>query len=140
MGLDNGIVLKTKMNITESNIPSYVCVEDISKYLETDKIRGYEICHWRNCYGIRNEIINVCSNIKSDGKSELNEYDIELIRDMLIDYLKNPESWDDKARSIWELDIMIDQIAQQVVNLSWLMQFMSDKSNQHWTVEFYDSY
>lgn len=140
MGLTNGVILKTKTSINLKNIPAYVKIEDVTRYYTEEKIFVYEICYWRNCWTTRTEILNNCPNIeKENSKSELNRENIEVIQDILANYLKNPDTWNE-GRSIWDFDEMVETLAQQVVNLGWLKQYMSDKSNQHWRVEFYNLY
>ena len=141
MGLDNGIILKTKTPIDLDTIPAYVNVEDMSMYYKDENVYAYECCYWRNCWTTRNEIINTCPNARDceEGESELNKKDVQIVQDILVNYLKNPESWDE-GRSIWDFDEMAGVLSQQVINLGWLLQYMSDKANQHWIVEFYDSY
>lgn len=139
MGLDNGIHLKTKKKLDLDNLPNYVHIDDDTEYFEDKSMNVYEICYWRNCWTTRSEILKNCPNAEEDGESELNIKDIEELQNILVGYLKNPESWDE-GRSIWDFNEMMERIAQQVVNLGWLLTYMSDKSNQHWIVEFYDSY
>lgn len=130
MGLDNGIILRHK---GEVYAPSYVKIE---KFEEENGDINWEVCYWRKCQGVRNEILGVIGHMVDDG----GEYDLtpsmlEKIRNVMYEQLCYPESW---YSQIWSFDEMIPHLAQEIVNISWLLDFM--KENPHATAYFYDSY
>ena len=129
MGLDNGIVLKYRGDV---NPPSYVRIE---KYDEFESNVEWEVCYWRKCHGIRDDIIGLLGGESDDSVYDLSIKDVENIMDLMYETLKSPEDW---RSPIWSFDEMIRHLAQEIVNLSWLLEFMQE--NPHATAYFYDSY
>ena len=129
MGLDNGIVLQTKR---ELEIPPYVYTGH--EYLNNR--HTYEICYWRKCCSIRDMILR-CINAEEndDGRYDLSIKDIERIRDGMYKVLCNA---DDFESSFWSFEDMIGNIAQCIVNLTWLLEIM--RNDMFCRVCFYDSY
>lgn len=132
MGLDNGIILKTKNKI--ENIPEYIKISEIN-YDNDKNFYSYDICYWRKCWNIRNKIFIIAKNSVDGGIGELTISDIETIKNILFEFLCNGENWDG---SIWEFGEMIPQLAQDIVNLSWLTNYLKNNSKSY--SYFYDSY
>ena len=142
MGLDNGIQLITKQKLDlddQDIIPEYVHIEfdefDTNKYKDG---YYYNICYWRKCSCIRNSILNnIFNEYNSAGGifviDKINQ--IEQIQDILIYHLLNPEQW---RSAIWTLDEACHNIAQCIINLAWLKEFI--QMHIFNKVIFYDSY
>ena len=142
MGLDNGIQLITKQKLDLDDweiIPEYVHIEfdefDTNKYKDG---YYYNICYWRKCQCIRNAILNHVFNEKNSAGGifvidKVNQ--IEQIQDILIYHLLNPEQW---RSAIWTLDEACHNIAQCIINLAWLKEFIQMHTFNK--VIFYDSY
>lgn len=142
MGLDNGIQLITKQKLDLDDweiIPEYVHIEfdefDTNHYKDG---YYYNICYWRKCQCIRNAILNHVFNEKNSAGGifvidKVNQ--IEQIQDILIYHLLNPEQW---RSAIWTLDEACHNIAQCIINLAWLKEFIQMHTFNK--VIFYDSY
>ena len=137
MGLDNSIILRTKHKFQEDEIPS--CVKNI-EYTENE----YQICYWRKCWNIRGVILDCISDTYTeeteDGEYDINNKHIDNIINGLCDLLKNGVEMEEEwlSECIWSFDEMIPRIAQNIVNLSWLKQYMINNTN--YSVVFIDSY
>ena len=142
MGLDNGIQLITKQKLDLDDweiIPEYVHIEfdefDTNKYKDG---YYYNICYWRKCSCIRNLILNnIFNEYNSAGVifviDKINQ--IEQIQDILIYHLLNPKQW---RSAIWTLDEACHNIAQCIINLAWLKEFIQMHTFNK--VIFYDSF
>lgn len=130
MGLDNGIILRTKNKI--ENIPYYVDVQ----YSPVNE--EYTICYWRKCGTLRDEILTAIDAEPDEYSFELSTGDVQNIIDVILSYFSDISYWDDVGNSIWNFKEMIPHFAQDIVNLEWLMDYMKD--NVAAVVEFYDSY
>ena len=142
MGLDNGIQLITKQKLDLDDwdiIPEYVHIEfdefDNNKYKDG---YYYNICYWRKCSCIRNLILNnIFNEYNSAGGifviDKINQ--IEQIQDILIYHLLNPKQW---RSAIWTLDEACHNIAQCIINLAWLKEFIQMHTFNK--VIFYDSF
>ena len=142
MGLDNGIQLITKQKFDLDDweiIPEYVHIEfdefDTNKYKDG---YYYNICYWRKYQCIRNAILNHVFNEKNSAGGifiidKVNQ--IEQIQDILIYHLLNPEQW---RSAIWTLDEACHNIAQCIINLAWLKEFIQMHTFNK--VIFYDSF
>lgn len=131
MGLDNGIILKVNPNT----------ITNLNKLVRLDKTWGEdphtEVCYWRKCWGIRNAIIGKFHFPTDCGKFKLDAEDIPVIIKILFDFY-GKEEWEEKADSIWEWDEFKDNLRQQILNLTWLYDYML--ANPECEVYFYDSY
>ena len=87
MGLDNGI------RICKKNLNSSIILNE--SFIPSD----YEVCYWRKCWGIRNDIIDYLRNTY-ELQEELYEYeltlaDLQAIYDILLSWY-NKSKVDDK--------------------------------------------
>lgn len=142
MGLDNGIMLKTKRPIRDWEIPSYVDIflyenKEENEIKNENRIYEYEVCYWRKWWGFRNTVLDEAPNIYDGENSFLKAEDIDAMIDVLHQLLDNPEEWE---CPIWGLSEVLGHIAQSIVNLNWLKDFIAE--NQSWIYDcyFYDSY
>lgn len=128
MGLDNGIILR------DVNPKELV----VNKLINLDNLEdtSAEICYWRKCWGIRNEIVGKL-HFNDNEESKLDAEDIPVIIKILFDFYGQTE-WEEDADSIWEWDEFKDTLRQQIFNLMWLYDYMLEHSDAK--VIFYDSY
>lgn len=135
MGLDNGITLYTKHEIDFNKEPSYL-VKFVNMFRAG--VYEYDICYWRKCWDVRERIINILNAGQEGGAYEIDTPEqVIAIREALIDFLRQPEEWRD---SIWEIGEILDTLGQQIINLTWLADYMTKHRNEYLVVEFYDSY
>lgn len=124
MGLDNGIIVKTKINY-----PKFV---DVTHINNTD-----EICYWRKCWGIRNSIMALFpERTKTQSIFNLTREDIWDILNILK-WFNNKNKWDTSANSIWEYHEFKPILKRQIKTLKWLYSYMN---NHEVELYFYDSY
>ena len=133
MGLDNGFCIN---HIDRKEIPSFVKLpfENMVNY-----DGGIDICYWRKCWGIRNDILSwLHVTEKNDSHTNVDAEDIPGIIEILENYCSK-EYWDDNADSIWDFSEAIDfMLIQQIINLKWLYNYMLEHPEV--TCYFYDSY
>lgn len=136
MGLDNGIEVR---RTPEANKIAELKVfnKDYDKELEYD----FEICYWRKCWGLRNDILFLIGKRwvpEEEYKFVITKSDVDNIIKLLASY--NEDTWED---SIWEWTSEEDgwsyseHIKQDIESLKLLRQLM-DKYELE--VYFYDSY
>ena len=135
MGLDNSIEIKR--NVYTNSIPELRQFE-----LEYDKAYEYdfEICYWRKCWNIRNDILWIIGERLSDKyEYTLDKEDIDQIIKLLESY--NADNFEDSGGCIWDWDDeeypYSEKIQQDIASLKVLRQLM-DKYELE--VYFYDSY
>ena len=144
MGLDNGIILRTKHMINPKDIPPYIKIE-LSDWEEDNDYNtsywDYDICYWRKCWNVQKAILELGVEEDNNGYYELTIYNICCIIDFLIEYLKFMEQWQwdyEDGNTIWEAEDMVAYIAQDIVNLNWLKEYLF--TNRGSVAIFYDSY
>ena len=96
MGLDNSIEIKR--NAYTNSIPELRQFE-----LEYDKAYEYdfEICYWRKCWNIRNDILWIIGERLSDKyEYTLDKEDIDQIIKLLESY--NADNFEDSGGCIWD--------------------------------------
>ena len=135
MGLDNSIEIKR--NAYTNSIPELRQFE-----LEYDKAYEYdfEICYWRKCWNIRNDILWIIGERLSDKyEYTLDKEDIDQIIKLLESY--NADNFEDSGGCIWDWDDeeypYSEKVQQDIESLKVLRQLM-DKYELE--VYFYDSY
>lgn len=138
MGLDNGIILKTKkkLNISE-DIPSYAKIEE--SYMDSECTGGfeYDVCYWRKCWNIRSKMKEIIDMPEMDYRRELTIPNLMAISNMLYSCLCHPEDWIFED-CFWTFDEMMPHIAQDIVNISWLIEYLKDDTHSY--CYFYDSF
>ena len=149
MGLDNGIILKTRRPLVDAD---FYNEENERMILSHDMWRmpvepnedgwyEYEICYWRKCWNIRERILNILGGDRGDigggYYEDLTTTDILGISDAIYLLLYNgAEHWRD---SIWEFEEVVPNLGADIAKLGWLVRFM-EKNAMSCEVEFYDSY
>ena len=139
MGLDNGIYWKPRNN-GEKNIAFPDYVEFSYDSVENE----YEVCCWRKCWGLRGNILDIIDNnakVKIDGEDygyELTRVDLIKIQNILFNYFKHPDWWDEE-NNFWSFNDIKECLAQNIVNLGWMIKYMR-MDNPMALVYFIDSY
>lgn len=130
MGLDSGVIIK-KNDKTEA-------VDDKLSALFEEYTHGqyYDVCYWRKCYNLRNEILYIIGH-RFDEEYEFG-LDVEDV-EQIIEYLSsiNEDNWEDSGQSIWEWNEMEEHIQNDIENLNALVELMNEHDMD---VVFYDSY
>lgn len=141
MGLDNGILLRTKKPLPAD------CPIDLEGVREPDIYKGewfeYEICYWRKCWNIREKMYYILYN---DG-APVKEFDVngflslsafKRVWKMLNDF--NEKNWKYPRETIWEWVEFEDHIERDLQVIEWLIQLLKDWDTDDYEIEFYDSY
>lgn len=129
IGLDNGIVLNKPTNV----IPFYVKVDDW--VLSHNSV---EICYWRKCWGIRNEILCLFPEAEpNDSCLDLTPEHIRSIRKIIRSFM-NRKKWEEEGMSIWTYDEIRPRLTKQWFALWWLEHYL--KKNPDAEACFYDSW
>ena len=128
MGLDNGIIIK--------NLPveDYIYFRDIDVYEEDNEV---EICYWRKCWNVRDAILKILKT-EVDNKYIIKPEDIPAIIRKLEDFLI-PSNWEE-GNSIWLYDEIVNDLINDIVNLSMLLLYMKLHPESEIEIYFYDSY
>jgi hypothetical protein len=136
MGLDNGIEVR-RTHETNKIEELKVFNKDYDKELKYD----FEICYWRKCWGLRNDILFLIRkrwSPEEEYEFALTKNDVDNIIKLLESY--NEDTWED---SIWEWTSEEDgwsyseHIKQDIESLKLLRQLMDRYELE---VYFYDSY
>lgn len=137
MGLDNGIVLKAKEDI---EVPTFLEVRQANYPYEPIAAipagKSEEICYWRKCWGIRNEIMWDIGLDEDVYCCELTSDDVENIIIILEKYIRK-DYYDEHHRSIWEWKRIVPSLMRQAEILSWAKELLEEDKIE---LEFYDSY
>ena len=129
MGLDNGVFL----NKPTSVIPFYVKVDSWAS--SEDSV---EICYWRKCWGIRDEILSLFPEADSnDSCLKLTPEYIRAIRKIIRSFM-NKKKWEEESNSIWTYDEIHLRLIKQWIALWWLEHYL--KKNPDAEAYFYDSW
>jgi hypothetical protein len=131
MGLDNGIYLQD-IKREQIKFPWFVILP-----FDRDYDDRTDICYWRKCWGIRNEIRSILHMSDNEYEHEVEEDDVPAIVRKLEDFL-DEEYWENNADSIWEYDEFKPCLLQQIKNLLWLREYLKEHPNVK--CYFYDSY
>lgn len=129
IGLDNGVFL----NKPTSVIPFYVKVDSWAS--SEDSV---EICYWRKCWGIRDEILSLFPEADSnDSCLKLTPEHIRAIRKIIRSFM-NKEKWEEESNSIWTYDEIRPRLIKHWVALWWLERYL--RKNPDAEAYFYDSW
>ena len=130
MGLDNGITIYKK------NLNSSIILNE--SFIPLD----CEICYWRKCWGIRDDIIDYLHNTHKI-QEELYEYeltlaDLQAIYNILLSWY-NKKKWNESGRSIWDWKTIKEQLRYDCNRLAYLIA-KKEVYEDDLPVYFYDSY
>ena len=130
MGLDNGIVIK-KNEKTSAIEDKFGALFDERTYNDE-----YDVCYWRKCWNIRNEILYIINHrFEEEYEFSLDVEDVEQIIEFLGSL--DADTWTDSGSSIWDWDEMEEHVQQDIENLNALVELMQEYDLD---VKFYDSY
>lgn len=139
MGLDSTIVLHTQSAVDSNELPDWVWLEK-----RDDSTNDYVLVYFRKSYGFRHMMNRILEKYKIQVDPMGGKYDlpnkINFIDDLqngLYNFLLNPDDWDDESQ-IFYMDTCYKTIAQAILNLTWMKQYME----KHPTVylEYIDSF
>lgn len=150
MGLDNGIMLRVKVDTIVPNdifISKYDITRDFDDFdvrLDCIPAGGYkvEICYWRKCWALRNEIVKILDAPYMGGATSIKGEQLDKIIGIIKKYI-NKEYYDDVANGggyggmLWEYEDIIDSLRWQLKALEWCKELMKTQDIE---LEFYDSY
>lgn len=126
MGLDNGVVLKTKIK------------HDIPPYFDwRDNPDECDVCYWRKFWGFRDEVVlefgqkEPCEDIPLDAER------VGRLRCILEQYLDR-SYYEDNGDSIWDYEEYLLHNISCLKNLEILQDFLEEHPNEE--CYFYDSY
>lgn len=135
MGLDSGISVRRNA--------AFIRHYDYFERYDEDWCRKYnsdvDVCYWRKCWNIRNDIFDVLDKAKDCGESEpLMVEDIDAIIEVLAGYTKDNWEYGGWEGSIWTWAEIQPRLVEQCQSLSELIDLMEEDPEIE--VYFYDSY
>lgn len=130
MGLDNEIKIRKK------NLNSSIILNE--SFIPLD----YEVCYWRKCWGIRDDIIHYLHKTY-ETQEDLYEYeltlaDLQAIYDILLSWY-DKKKWKQSGRSIWSWKTMKEQLRYDCNRLAYLIA-KKEVYGDDLPIYFYDSY
>ena len=128
MGLDNGIIIK--------NLPveDYIYLRDVEVCGKDNEV---EIWYCRKWWNGRDAMLKILKT-EVDNKYIIKPEDIPAIIRKLEDFLI-PSNWE-KGDSIWLYDEIVNNLINDIVNLSMLLLYMKLHPESEIEIYFYDSY
>lgn len=126
MGLDNGVIVKAKIEIPHNN--AWWCISNEDKT---------EVAYWRKFWGFRNEIVETFGQESECADIPINDENIDKLITILEKYLDR-DYFDDNANSIWEYHEYLIYNIRMLENLKVLSKYL--KENPDTKCYFYDSY
>ena len=126
MGLDNGIVIKSNKRI---KVPFWV-----RPTYRTPNMDGIELCYWRKCWGLGNDILNVLDDSEDDYSYSIDEVQVKRIMKKIQIYFRHHNWWNN---SFWAWQEIRPRLIRDLINLHWLARYMKKNDVE---VYFYDSY
>ena len=138
MGLDNGLIIRTKKIIPEDSVPDYV--ELSGSYSTLDGTTwAYEVCYWRKCWNVRNMIMEILDAPEpGNAYYDVTPKQLVQIRDGIYHFLTGEDRWDGSGDSIWDFKDRIPNLAQNIVDITWALGYL--KEHPYAYMQFYDSY
>ena len=98
---------------------------------------GGEVCYWRKCWGLREDVINALGERDEEFDYYLTADDVFIIRKIIVGYFFNPRRW---RGSIWEWKEIWRRQFRHILSLGWLERYMRHHPDDIEWVIFYDSY
>lgn len=130
MGLDNEI------KIRKTNLNSSIILNE--SFIPLD----YEVCYWRKCWGIRDDIIHYLHKthkIKEDlYEYELTLVDLQAIYNILLSWY-DKKKWKQFGKSIWSWKTMKEQLRYDCNRLAYLIA-KKEVYGDDLPIYFYDTY
>jgi hypothetical protein len=126
MGLDNGVVLKTKL---KHNIPNFFDWRNNHEELD--------VCYWRKFWGFRNEVVREFGQKEPCEDIPLDDIGVGKLRCILEQYLDR-EYYESEGDSIWDYEDYLSHNIECIENLKRLQKFLEEHPGEE--CYFYDSY
>ena len=134
MGLDSSVTLKSKRELT-SEFPAWVSITRNTHITDHEFPYLYDISYFRKAWAVHDLMVFLgvpnCDEAEGDYKM------LEGYREGLIDFLRNPEDFDDRSQ-VFTMKTYMGNIAQSILNCSWAIKYL--KEHLDVVVEFSDSY
>lgn len=127
MGLDNGVVLKTNLEVD--------CPHKSWDW-RTDH-QEHDLCYWRKFWGFRNAVVTEFHQTEECADIPLNAEKVGKLRCILEEFLDR-EFYEDNADSIWDYEEYLIHNIECCENLAWLQNFLEEHPDEKCC--FYDSY
>lgn len=138
MGLDNGIILSCP---DKYNTEILNTILDIEPY-----IKNKEVCYWRKCQGLRNDILTYLKFVYPDREDYytlyLSSIDIFNIRQIIMSW-QDKKKWNLEGNSIWSYKDIKKKLRNDVERLTFILGMLEtiDKEEiNNFKIYFYDSY
>jgi hypothetical protein len=135
MGLDNGIILKAAEGKTIAK-PPVICKD----FWACDSLKSsnkIDIAYWRKCWGIRGEILEICSNAAEDGRYYLTVEQLYQVREVIRRFLHR-KYYEENEHGYWDWKDIKRHLIRQYFSISWAIRYM--RRNSGVECYFYDSY
>lgn len=144
MGLDNGIILRTRKRISEDNeLLKVKGIEQIHDISDDDGFFNYDICYWRRCWNIRSLLLDNCQKEEDPGYYPMTIQNLINFRTAIFNTIcAGAEAWDygDYTGSVWSFDDMITSLAYDLVRLTALIKYLKEEGAGLAEAYMYDSY
>ena len=127
MGLDNGVVLKTNLEIDHPH-KSWDWRMDHQEH---------DICYWRKFWGFRNAVVTEFHQKSECADIQLNAEKVGKLRCVLEEFLDR-EFYEQNGDSIWDYEDYLLHNIKCCENLTWLQNFLEEHPDEE--CYFYDSY
>lgn len=122
-----------RRKITRSILPEGLVYPWDEKFDE----EGIEILYWRKNWGLRNAVVNYFDGDEKYGYTiETPQQVFDLIR-IIVSFM-DKNKWEDEGDSIWEYDVILPILQQNIINLAIIASFMQNNPDVY--LIFYDSY
>lgn len=152
MGLDNGIMLRVRGELEDDcSLLQLPGIEKTDWWSEEapENEKGYshyDICYWRKCWNIRNDLFAACETEENDSSYyPMSVSNLITFRDELYSILcagpnawENPEGW--SRGSIWTFEEAMNFLPWDIVRISTLIDYLQNEGAGRAEAYFYDSY
>ena len=143
MGLDNGVILKTKHNnlklpngIKETETTCFSVNGNATSY------RKYEIMYWRKCWALRNTLKDALE-FNDNGKIRITKHNIHYLRKAILHYyfsIQGIKAWNSREMNYWGYDLNTIKQGLHYLYRVHLIDKLLDTYNDSCYIYFYDSF
>ena len=127
MGLDNGVVLKTNLEI---DFPHKI-------WDWRNDHQEYDICYWRKFWGLRNTVVREFNQEFECARIPLDAEGVGKLLCILEEF-QDRDFYEQNGDSIWAYEEYLIHNIRCCENLIWLQNFLEEHPNEE--CYFYDSY
>lgn len=142
MGLDNGIILETKVPIRYRPWFTEFELTDEGVDDKGNKFYCYDLTYWRKCWGLRQEIFEAIGEKVDDETYEYN-LGLEELKNIIkvLFTVNNPYKWN-ALSGIWEYEnrTIGKALTYQIGTLMWTYEWWNKRPQDIIRCYFYDSY